>query len=172
MTATARKMSKCHCQSFEFGTYGPTGEHDDYESFTTECTEVTYKTFAMGHDAKLAGFLVRAELDGLDISQDQGGTRVTFAGAVAAAQTVSDAFAAKVTVQLMAGVARAMKKAAAKDRKASKTEAPAPAAPKPVTAKIGRWTYTGFVGLDTGDFVYEMKSGEMRTAKRGDYKVL
>lgn len=169
MTNTARKMTPCHCQTFEFGEFD--GGNEDAVSYDTECGQHTWKIFAMGHDAKLAGFLVRAELNGEEIRQTTGGVAITYPNAVAAARTISDAFAAKVAVQLTAGIAKALKKAAANNRKAAKTEAPAPTTVD-ATIKIGRWTYNATIDSATGDASYAMKNGETRTAKKGDYTEL
>lgn len=178
MTATARKMVRCSCANYEFGTYGEDGSAESFESYGTECTQSTWKTFAMGHDAKLAGYLVRAEIAGEEISLTTGGMRVTFPGAVAAAKTVSDAFAAKVADLVMRAVAREAKREAAANRraakKAAKGDAPAqtPATPatREATIKIGRWFYTATVDTATGDATYDMKSGETRVAKAGDFQ--
>ena len=66
-----------------------------------------------------------------------------------------------------------MKKEAAANRKNKKGDAPAPAPVAPTTReatiKIGRWTYNATIDLATGDASYDMKAGERRTAKKGDY---
>lgn len=177
MATTARKMVRCSCVNFEFGTYGEDGSAESFESYTTGCTQSTWKTFAMGHDAKLAGFLVRAELAGEEISITQGGVKVTFSGAVDAAQRISDAFAAKVQVQLAAGIARLAKKEAAATRKASKASKGAAEAPAPapivitptvalVTAKVGRWSYEGTVDRATGTLTYRDRNGNLQTTAK------
>jgi hypothetical protein len=177
---SAKIMARCSCVNFEFGTWTadvPEGADpgDYYETYTTECTQSTFRTFAMGHDAKLAGFLVRAEINGEEIRLAQGGVIRTFLGAVHAAQTISDAFAAKVAAQLAVGIAKAMKREAAANRKGKKAdspvEAPAPA-PAPVTAKVGRWTYEGFIGPVTGDFVYEDKKGNTVAVPQGKFALV
>jgi hypothetical protein len=168
MAATARKMVRCFCVNFEFGNYGQDGEAESFESYTTKCAQSTYKVFAMGHDAKLAGYLVRAELAGEEISVTQNGVKHIFSGAVDAARIVSDAFVAKVSAQLAAGIARAVKKQTAATRKAAKVTAPVPVveAPKVVNAKVGRWVYSGTIDGETGSFTYRDRNGVLQATPK------
>ena len=109
---TAKKLVDCACSAFEFGDADPETEIDN--TYTTGCNAKTHSIFAQGHDAKLVGFLVRAELNGDEISYTSGGLRISPAGAVLAAGKISDALAAKAQAQLDAAHARLAKKAAAK----------------------------------------------------------
>ena len=177
-------LHRCECSNWDFGQW--TGEvpegadpGDYYETSGTGCQAMTNRTFAQGHDAKLVGFMVRAELGGLDINRNSGGVRHSFGGAVHAAQSISDALAAKAQGQMDAARARLAKKAVSRlTRKVTKAEiAEAKAAtkepePQLVKAKVGRWTYEGTIGPVTRDFVYRNKLGQMKTAPEGKYTVL
>jgi hypothetical protein len=178
MTATARKMVQCLCQSFEFGEFD--GENEAAISYDTNCNQTTTKTFAQGHDAKLVGYLVRADLAGEEMRIVEGGVAITFPGPVEAAGHVSEALAAKAQAQLDAARARIAKKAA---REAAKTarksakaataaEAPRVVAPVESQIKVGRWTYTAMVNLVSGEAVFTAKSGVERTLGRGEYTLL
>ncbi len=171
-TNTTKKTTRCNCSTWEFGSYGPTGDASDYDSYTTNCVETTARTFAMGHDAKLVGFMVRAEMAGEDISRDQGGMRVTYSGAVQAAATISEALAAKAQAQLDAAKARIAKKAAREAtktaRKSAKAAAPAPTT-RTATIKIGRWTYEATITLATGEAAFTTAKGEAKTAAAGKF---
>lgn len=169
-TNTNRKLTRCFCQAFEFGTFDPNTEQDD--TYTTECTQSTHNTFAQGHDAKLVGFLVRAELGGDEISLTDGGVRIGLSGAVGAARKVSDALAAKTQAQLDAAKARLAKKASAaaakqakrSGTKAAKAEAPAPVKPtsREARIKVGRWTYDAVIDA-MGQATYSTKLGGTKT---------
>lgn len=167
-------MTRCFCQSFEFGTYDPETEQDD--TYTTDCAQTTTRIFAQGHDAKLVGFLVRAELAGEEISLVDGGSRTSLASAVSAAAKVSDALALKTQAQLDAAKARIAKKAAREAGKTARKSAKAAAAPEPTTIqakiKVGRWTYDAVIDCATGDATYTKKLGGTATISRVDYKVI
>lgn len=178
MTANTKR---CLCQAFSFGTYGPDGSAESYTDYGTGCKQTTTRVFAQGHDAKLIGFMVRAELSGEEINMDQGGVRHTLSGAVSAAATVSEALATKAEAQLDAAKARVAKTAAReatkKARQSAKaanqtTDRPKPTAPtfKPIAcrAKVGRWTYDG-TELQDGSFRYDVKFGGVRIAKAGSW---
>lgn len=171
-------MNKCLCQSFEFGhttDIAETGDVD-FEGYTTECTQSTTRIFAQGHDAKLVGFLVRAELGGEEIHMLQGGVNHVFGSAVNAAGTVSAALAAKAQAQLDAARARiakkelaeATKKARRSERKAAKVEA-APTT-RDAKIKVGRWEYDATIDLATGAATYTSKQGVTWTKAQGDYQ--
>lgn len=163
-------LAPCTCSSFEFGSFDPDAEQDD--TFTTGCRQSTHRKFAMGHDAKLVGFLVRAEMAGLEIARTEGGVRRTFLGAVHAAQAVSDKLAVKAQQQLEAAHRRAIKKASAASKKASKADtAPAPVAPtsRLTIIKVGRWVYTAKIDLATGEATYCDKQGTARKVAQGKY---
>lgn len=161
-----KKMVKCACQLFEFGQFEPETDTD----YTTRCVESTYKTFAMGHDAKLVGFLVRAELAGDEIRTTANGVSHHFQGAVHAASSISERLAVKAQLQLDAARARLAKKELRQAAKASKT--PKPVAPVEVTAKVGRWEYRGFIGQATGDFAYVNKKGQTVAVPQGKYTLV
>jgi hypothetical protein len=170
------KTVACACRSFEFGSYDPDTEQDD--TYTTECAQTTTRVFAQGHDAKLVGFLVRAELAGEEISLIDGGMRTSF-GAVTAARAISEALAAKAQAQLDAAKAR-LAKAAAREasktaRKSAKAAAPKPEAkPEPTTRdakiKVGRWTYDATIDTATGEATYSKKLGGAVTVEQGGYQ--
>lgn len=174
-TNTARKLRNCLCQAFEFGEFD--GENENAVIYDTNCSRTTHNMFAQGHDAKLVGFLVRAELAGEEIRVVDGGVATYLPGAVDAAARVSDALALKAQAQLDAAKARLAKKAAreaAKTAKASK-KAATPTAPKPTTReafiKVGRWTHRATIDLATGTATWTSKTlGATKTAEAGQYK--
>lgn len=159
----ATKTTRCLCSSFEFGVF----DVETDEDYGTDCTQSTTKVFAQGHDAKLVGFLVRAELAGQEIRRGS----VHFAGAVQAASSISSALAAKTQAQLDAAKARLAKKASkplrGEVRIAKKAEAPAPTK-REATIKIGRWTYDATIDPN-GFALYNTKKGECKSAKPGEY---
>lgn len=155
------KLRNCLCSAFSFGSYGPDGSADSFEDYGTGCTQTTTNLFAQGHDAKLVGFFVRAELAGEEIATVTGGLRVTFGGAVQAAGTISEALAMKAQAQLDAAKARLAKKAAADTRKVAKKSAKAVEAVEAsrlANIKIGRWTYTARIDTATGEATYVKKN--------------
>lgn len=170
-------MNKCLCSSFQFGSFGEDGSAESWTDYSTGCKQSTTRQFAQGHDAKLVGFLVRAELGGEDIRHDS----VTFNGAVGAARTISEALAVKTQAQLDAAKARLAKKAEVAARKAAnrsakkaervapETEAPAGPTTRHATIKIGRWTYRAAIMVDGGTAHYTTKLGTDKTAKLGEY---
>lgn len=178
----ATKTVQCLCQSFEFGEFD--GENEAAVSYDTNCSSTTTKVFAQGHDAKLVGYLVRAELAGEEIRIVDGGVAITFAGPVDAALRVSEALAAKTQAQLDAALARVAKKAAREAAKtarksakaATKAEAPvaAPVKLAPIEAliKVGRWTYPAQIDRDTREASFKSKLGQAKTAADGTYTVL
>lgn len=183
MTATAK--TQCLCQTFEFGTFEPELDND----YGTGCAQTTTKVFAQGHDAKLVGYLVRAELGGEEIRRNTHGVIHSFHGAVHAASSVSEALAAKAQAQLDAARARLAKKAAAEAKKAARksnkvaatfgisrtpVEAPAPVKLLPLEAriKVGRWEYNAQVDRDTREATYKSKLGAVKTAAEGTYTLL
>jgi hypothetical protein len=149
---TAKKTAeptRCECSRYELE-----------DGRTTGCTAETKRLFAPGHDAKLKSFLIRAGAAGEMV------TRVAEDGHRTSGQ--ADSLAAKFTFGYMvkAGVTRARDKAAEKaartaQRKAKKA---APKAPKPVTAKVGRWERTGIVEGDT--FTYTDAKGATKTTTK------
>jgi hypothetical protein len=162
---TAAKLTQCLCSSFDFGTFGEDGSAESYSDYNTGCTQTTTRVFAQGHDAKLVGFLVRAELAGEEISTSGGGMRMTYDGAVKAARTVSEALAAKAQAQLDAAKARLAKKAEVAARKAASrsakkavkvTETPKD---RTATVKVGRWTYEAKIDGATGYALIAKKTG-------------
>lgn len=182
---SATTQTRCFCQSFEFGNYGADGSAESYTSYTTECSESTGRVFAQGHDAKLAGFLVRAEMAGDEISIVEGGMRVS-TDAVRMALKVSEAFASKVAAMLDAAKARVAKKAAKAAGKvarksaervlaeAAKVVIPEPIVLAPIEAriKVGRWTYDARIDRETRVASFTTKLGQAKTAAEGTYSVL
>jgi hypothetical protein len=171
-------MNRCYCQNFEFGTYDPETEQDD--TYTTGCTQSTARVFAQGHDAKLVGFLVRAELAGEEISLVEGGMRTSFAGAVRAAGRVSDALALKAQAQLDAARARIAKAAAREATKTARKSAKAAEpmaevielAPIEARIKVGRWEYNAQIDRQTRVATYQGKLSGTKTAEEGKYTIL
>lgn len=170
----ANKLRNCECSSWFFGTYGPDGSADSFEDYGTDCSQTTHRTFAMGHDAKLVGFMVRAELAGEEIAKVDGGMRVTFQDAVHAAASISEALAAKVQAQIDAARARIAKKEAREATKTARKSAKAARVtetPKDrsATIKVGRWTYEATIDGKTGWATYTKKNGETVSIASTDY---
>lgn len=162
MATTAQ--TRCFCSTFEFGTF----DVDTDDDYTTECTESTTRVFAQGHDAKLVGYLVRAEMAGQEIRRGS----VHFAGAVQAAAHVSEALAAKTQAQLDVAKARVAKKAAAAAAKAARKSTKAAEvtiADRDATIKVGRWTYVASISA-SGVATYKTKLGRTVTLAQGEYK--
>lgn len=170
-------MTKCLCQSFSFGSYGPDGSAESFTDYTTDCTQTTTRTFAQGHDAKLVGYLVRAEMAGEEIATVEGGLRITFGDAIKAAKSISDALAAKTEAQLDAARARLAKKAEMEASKKAKRSArkadKAEAAPALVATRIrvGRWEYDAMIDGE-GKATYTSSKGEVTSREAGQYKVV
>jgi hypothetical protein len=174
----ATKFAPCTCSSFEFGQFEPNTDTD----YDTSCDLKTRRVFAQGHDAKLVGFLVRAELAGDEIRRNNGGVIHSFQGAVHAASSVSEALALKAQLQLDAAHARNTKKAAREAAKAAKksrtavealvaevaVEAPAPTT-REAKIKVGRWTYNATINLATGRAVWTSKLGKINETDQGSY---
>jgi hypothetical protein len=171
-------LHACECSKWEFDL---DVERDD--DYSTGCTAQTKRIFAQGHDAKLVGFMVRAELAGHDISRTDGGVLVTFGGAVHAAGKISEALAVKAEAMLTAQVAKATKKrhrtevkaagaklALAEYQEAKQAKAEIP--PIEAEIKVGRWTYPALVETVSGEATYTAKSGVVRTLARGEYILL
>ncbi|WP_430783914.1 hypothetical protein [Actinoplanes sp. G11-F43] len=136
---TPKTLKPCTCSLFEVGQYGPDGSAESYEGNGTGCDRQTKARFAQGHDAKLVGFLVRAELAGLEISQIEAGTRIAYAGAVKAAQTVSEALAAKAA-RMLDGAKKKAEEKAAKNTPPAEPTTPGAAETKPATTRRRRNT--------------------------------
>lgn len=185
-----RSLGPCACRSFEFGQFEPEVDTD----YGTDCTESTKRTFAQGHDAKLVGFLVRAELAGDEIRVNRDGVIHSFQGAVHAAASISEALADKAEKMLASRVAKAAAKANKRlPRKAAPVEVPAEIVPdeapveveavieqaeqntafntqREATIKVGRWTYDAVIDFVTGDATYRGKlRGEAKTAPAGTF---
>lgn len=155
--------TRCLCSTFAFGSYGEDGSAESYTDYTTGCGETTTRTFAMGHDAKLVGYMVRAEMSGEEIAQVDGGMRTTFADAIHAAAAISDALAAKTAAQLDAAKARVA-------RKMAKVEVPAEPTHRVSDIKVGRWIYkNATINEATGEATYTPKLGKVRTVEAGKY---
>jgi hypothetical protein len=174
------KTTPCACQKFEFGTF----EIEQDDDYNTGCKQDTARTFAMGHDAKLVGYLVRAELAGEEIRMNNGGVVHSFQGAVHAASTISEALAAKAEAQLDAAKARLAKKAAREAAKAARgskkaerklaeqaglVEAPAAPTTREAKIKVGRWTYDAVIDIASGEATYTPRFGGPRTMLQGKY---
>jgi hypothetical protein len=169
MTAKTRTVKTalhdCECSNWEFNL----GEPESDQDYSTGCTAQTTRVFAQGHDAKLVGFLVRADIAGEDISKREGGMLVTYPGAVEAAATISQALALKAEVQLVAQQKRLAKKASKKTAKKEETKVTYLPTTRAAKIKVGRWTYDATIELATGEATYTKKLGGAVTAKLGEY---
>jgi 4-hydroxyphenylpyruvate dioxygenase-like putative hemolysin len=168
--------TRCLCSSYEFGNTVEGQTQPEWVGYTTECSQSTTNLFAQGHDAKLVGYLVRAELAGEEIRVGS----VTGGSAVQMARRVSEALAAKAQAQLDAAKARLAKKAAAAANKqakrsatkATKAETPAELLWRSAKIKVGRWTYDAQIETKTGDATYATKLGGNKMVEKGQYKVV
>lgn len=168
----------CFCRSFEFGEFD--GENENAVSYDTNCDQVTTRVFAQGHDAKLAGYLVRAEMAGEEIRLVEGGMAIS-SDALGMARKVSEAFEAKVAALLDVAKTRVAKKALTEAKKAAKksakkaTEAeaaPVVLAPIEARIKVGRWEYNAQIDRETRVATWTRKLGGKATANEGEYRVL
>lgn len=170
----AGKMVRCLCSNYEFGSYGPDGSAESYTDYGTGCTQSTTRVFAMGHDAKLVGFMVRAELAGEDIvTGRETGVIHTWNNAVLAAMAISEALGFKAQAQLDAARARIAKKeareAAKTARKSAKVEATIEPTTRQARIKVGRWEYDATIEIATGEATYTSKQGVAWTKPQGEY---
>lgn len=169
----AKVLRPCYCGKFEFGQTIEVDGQPDFDGYTTECKAHTYNIFAQGHDAKLVGFMVRAELAGEEITLTEGGVTTTFGGAVGAAARISDRLALKAQAMLDAAKARVAKKAAREAGRVAKQSAKAAKVEEPRTreaaVKVGRWVYDAQIDLVTGTATFTSKKGEVKQAVFGEY---
>lgn len=152
-TKTAQAVKPCTCS--KVSTRTETGE-----LVSTGCSQTTKRTFAPGHDARLKGFLIRAGVEGQDVTVGDDAPR--------SAQAVADqfGFGYMVAEGIKAGAERAFKaelKRVAKDAKKSHVT------PREVTAKVGRWTYEGVITdspTEGPQFTYTSKKGVQTTTTK------
>ncbi|MFF6858485.1 hypothetical protein ACFY9H_24290 [Streptomyces bacillaris] len=137
-TATQTEPTACTCSQFA-----------TEDGRTTGCTAETKRLFAPGHDAKLKSFLIRMGAEGTEVIR-------TVDGIASPADASTHAAKFAFGHMVAAGITRAEGKAAAKAERAAKK-----AAPKTVTAKVGRWTREGVVDGDT--FTYTDAKGATKT---------
>lgn len=73
MSKSAKKAQKpCSCAAYSINVWNETSQDWDTAA-TTKCPgTLTTRDFAPGHDAKLKGFLIRAGVAGLEVSDNQG----------------------------------------------------------------------------------------------------
>ncbi len=127
---------------------------------TTGCTATTKRTFAPGHDARMKGFLIRAGVAEMVISVGEENNRT--------AEQVADqfGFGYMVAAGIKNGKAKLLGKLLGEVRKGSRKATVAVVKPAPVvvTAKVGRWYYTGTeLG---GVFSYTDKRGNALTTTK------
>lgn len=104
---------------------------------TTGCTQLTRRTFAPGHDARLKGFLIRAGVQGHTVRIGAKGPEMT-------AQQVADHFGFGYMVA--DGIKRGAEREFAKTlRETVKAAKKTHRTPKQVTCKVGRWEYEGVI---------------------------
>jgi hypothetical protein len=171
--AAAKTIRPCICGSV-FASYDETDRAlEILVGAGTRCTATTANEFAPGHDAKLKSFLITAGVFGLDVSRGDGhwmeATKLAgqfgfkwqvergIAKSKARAQARTDKFEAKSARKAIKAAAKAEKPA-----KATKTVEEKPLASNLVTAKVGRWSYRGYV--DAAGFHYTNAAGEARVA--------
>lgn len=100
------------------------------------CGELTARTFAPGHDAKLKGVLLRAARSGMDYSYVEGGLLVH-------ADPRTELEVRGWSHLLVDLKPRAKRERKPKAEKAADEATPAPAGFHPVRVKVGRWVYDG-----------------------------
>lgn len=185
-TATEEQStySRCACHAFEIQTWSAEvpegadpGDYAQYEG--TGCTQLTHRTFAPGHDAKLKSLLIRAGAAGAEVVRHEGGVTV-----VTSAERVAEHFG--FWHQVLAGIRRSQAKAA--EKTARKTAKPAARAPRtqkqqqaeaspivvltPARIKVGRWEYDAKINTSNNSAQYTSASGESKTAPEGKYTVV
>lgn len=185
-TATEEQSTytRCACHAFEIQTWtgevpegADPGDYAQYEG--TGCTQMTHRTFAPGHDAKLKSLLIKAGAAGAEVVRVEGGMNV-----YSSAEQVADHFG--FGHQVLSGIQRAKAKAAERAekkaaKKASKAAAKAPRTQKQqkaekaaqtVQIKIGRWTYDATIDPKTNAAAFTSANGEAKTAAEGKYKLV
>lgn len=135
-TARTRKgaLKACKCRDFEAHVMTDGGNPDDIEIVGTGCKAETNRLFAQGHDAKLVSFLVKWELDGLNIAYGRATGVLTHTDAVGAAGTVSEALAVKAQNALNKATEKEIARKARQDTKARKAAEVKP--PRQVAARV------------------------------------
>ncbi|MFF5156514.1 hypothetical protein ACFY3N_09725 [Streptomyces sp. NPDC000348] len=113
----------------------------------------TKRQLAPGHDAKLKLFLIKAGAAGELV------TRVAEDGHRTSGEAASLTAKFPFGYTVKAGITRARNKAARVEQRKTKK-----AAPKQVTAKVGRWKRTGIVEGNT--FTYTDAKGAVKTATK------
>lgn len=187
-TATAKakpEPTACECGRYSVlvnvhEVEGGVLEWDD--ELTTGCGATSRGQFAPGHDAKLKSFLIKAGAQGYDVTRadgavntsadaatfarDYGFGHLVIAGLAKAAerQAVRAArSAAKEQRRAEKAAAKAAKQAEATPEQPATAPEPEPQ-PETVTARVGRWEYTGQV-VD-GEFIYADKNGQERRTRK------
>lgn len=160
MNATAAKAELHNCECSRFIVQLPSGTE-----IASVCTAKTKRTFAPGHDAKLKGVLIRAEVAGAKVERLGAGGGVKSPLAWAA----SFGFGHMVEAGVALAKEKAEAKAARKAARAAKVEVEednvAAEESQPGSAKVGRWVYEGtFTHLDGQDvyFTYTDKQGNLK----------
>lgn len=177
-TEEQSEYTRCACHAFEIeswkGDVPPDGDPGDYVKYEgTGCTQMTHRTYAPGHDAKLKSLLIKAGSAGLEVVFHGGGVN-SHASAEKFAESLGFGH------QVLAGIERAKAKQAEKKaaKKSAKPTAKAPrsqkqqkAASSPVKIKIGRHFYDAVISPVTKDAAYVTAKGEAKTAPEGKYKL-
>lgn len=179
-TEEQTEYTRCACHAFEIeswkGDVPEDGDPNDYVIYEgTDCTQMTYRTYAPGHDAKLKSLLIKAGAAGLEVVRHDGGVN-SHASAEKFAQHLGFGH------QVLAGIARAKAKAAERAEKkaakaAKKAEPKAPrsqaqqVAPAKIKIKIGRHFYDAVISPETKEAAYVTAKGEAKTAPEGKYKL-
>jgi hypothetical protein len=145
MSKTTTATRPCEC-----------GQWADLDGVGTGCQATTRRTFAQGHDARLASWLTQHQAAGRQVRR-AGGVPVTPAEAAA-------------TVGLRYDIAA--KAARLANRKTRKTTRPAEPQPVAATIKRGRWVIENATIAPSGEAHYTTKNGDKKTAAPGSYKVL
>lgn len=152
-----RKLSDPHpCLCGQFGV----------GNVTTGCNARTRRTYAPGHDARLAGLLIWAGNENREVSWNSGGILHTGDALTMATNHLSPRLAAKV-------LAAFDRKRPAEDDLAERQAAYAAElrrpTPKPTTTiKVGRWTYE-LTDNGDGTATYTKRNGEVHTVNSAPY---
>lgn len=169
-----RKLADAHqCLCSQFVVENVEGGH-----LTTGCAQDTRRTFAPGHDARLAGFLATAATSHYEVTI---GGEVTADALTMARNVLSPALAAKVQAAFDRDVARRLNSTpkadapavwAEEDQVAAQQKAQAAyyqelrrPTPRPVTRiKVGRWIYEAEIN-DDQTATYTDKQGTAHTTR-------
>lgn len=175
-----QSLHRCECWMYEVEIESADGDVNKIKYRTTmgtaECRQLTKRTFAPGHDAKLKSLLIFAGAGGHSVRRNEG-------GAVRISDPMSFAEYYGFAHQVAAGIVRAGQKLAEKaDKKAQREAAKSLKSTKkalkrattkyPVTIKVGRWEYKATIDETSNEATFTSANGQVKTAPAGKYTIV